>query len=229
MAKAPAKESPAKEETVKEESTDRVKHESLDDAILAVMGEVPYILKEKSSGLKYTFASEEALIEKLNPAMRKHGLTIRPVGVEYDRTTYRTKSGGEMQVTLEKVKFKISQVDCKEHDIIEALGEGADGGDKSAGKSGTNAMKYALRQTFLIQTGDDPDKEASVPRADLSIPKRKEGVSINDYAKEVDKVVKKAKSTNDLDAIHRQLDAQDSSYKVVCQLLNNQAKSFARK
>ena len=36
-----------------------------------------------------------------------------------------------------------------------------DVGDKSANKAATGLLKYALRQTFLIETGDDPDAESS--------------------------------------------------------------------
>ena len=44
---------------------------------------------------------------------------------------------------------------------VTAPGEGADSGDKSGNKANTCAYKYALRQTFVIETGDDPDEEAS--------------------------------------------------------------------
>ena len=44
---------------------------------------------------------------------------------------------------------------------VAAIGEGMDSGDKGFPKAQTNALKYALRQSFLIETGDDPDKYAS--------------------------------------------------------------------
>jgi len=45
---------------------------------------------------------------------------------------------------------------------------GQDGGDKSVPKSLTIALKYALRQAFLMETGDDPDVHQPVaPTAPL--------------------------------------------------------------
>ena len=49
-------------------------------------------------------------------------------------------------------------------------GEGSDTGDKASNKALTGAYKYALRQTFCIETGDDP---ASTPRPRWSARSRK--------------------------------------------------------
>jgi hypothetical protein len=40
---------------------------------------------------------------------------------------------------------------------IQTLGEGSDTGDKTLNKCMTAAYKYAIRQTLMISTGDDPD------------------------------------------------------------------------
>ena len=45
--------------------------------------------------------------------------------------------------------------------MVKVLGDGADTGDKASYKAMTGAMKYALRQTFVIETGDDPDDTPS--------------------------------------------------------------------
>jgi hypothetical protein len=47
---------------------------------------------------------------------------------------------------------------------IQTTGEGADSGDKSSNKAMTGGYKYALRQVFCIETGDDPDKYPSEER-----------------------------------------------------------------
>lgn len=44
---------------------------------------------------------------------------------------------------------------------IASYGEGRDRGDKAPYKALTGALKYALIQTFLIATGDDPEHEGS--------------------------------------------------------------------
>lgn len=44
---------------------------------------------------------------------------------------------------------------------VTTYGDGIDSGDKSPGKAMTYADKYALLKAYKIETGDDPDKEAS--------------------------------------------------------------------
>ena len=46
-------------------------------------------------------------------------------------------------------------------------GEGADAGDKAPYKAMTGALKYALLQSFLLGTGDDPEDERADSRAAL--------------------------------------------------------------
>ena len=43
---------------------------------------------------------------------------------------------------------------------VRVAGEGADAGDKAPYKAMTGALKYALLQSFLLATGDDPDERA---------------------------------------------------------------------
>ena len=44
---------------------------------------------------------------------------------------------------------------------VRVAGEGADPGDKAPYKAMTGALKYALLQSFLLSTGDDPEDEHS--------------------------------------------------------------------
>ena len=46
-------------------------------------------------------------------------------------------------------------------------GEGADPGDKAPYKALTGALKYALLQSFLLATGDDPEDERADSRVAL--------------------------------------------------------------
>src|SRR5216683_57967 len=51
---------------------------------------------------------------------------------------------------------------------VRVAGEGADAGDKAPYKAMTGALKYALLQSFLLATGDDPEDERADSRAALS-------------------------------------------------------------
>src|SRR5215469_9749504 len=47
---------------------------------------------------------------------------------------------------------------------VRVAGEGADPGDKAPYKAMTGALKYALLQSFLLATGDDPEDERAESR-----------------------------------------------------------------
>ena len=51
---------------------------------------------------------------------------------------------------------------------VRVAGEGADAGDKAPYKAMTGALKYALLQSFLLSTGDDPEDERANSRAAAS-------------------------------------------------------------
>src|SRR4029077_15026588 len=46
---------------------------------------------------------------------------------------------------------------------VKVAGEGLDSGDKAPYKAMTGALKYALLQSFLLATGDDPEEERVSP------------------------------------------------------------------
>lgn len=152
----------------------RVVHRTLADAKLAVMAEVPYVQKnqpKQGGGIKYSYASEAALIESLHPACVKHGLTFTPTRIRViDKEPIATVQGRPMNRLVVSIQYKITHADSGESDVCVAMGESMDVGDKTAPKASTIAYKYMLRQAFMIETGDDPDKEPSEPmeRVDLA-------------------------------------------------------------
>jgi len=136
----------------------------VNQAIVNVMRQVGYVQKEKTKGLMYSFASEAALIAAIRPAMLAEGLFCFVLDLlDVKRETYATKSGTNMISTLTHGVVRFMHAPSGTFIDVQATGEGADAGDKSANKAATGLLKYALRQTFLIETGDDPDKEAAEP------------------------------------------------------------------
>jgi len=133
--------------------------ENIHTAINAIMKDVGYVQKEKKAGLQYTFASESALIQALRPSMVENGVYASVVEISQERSSYNTKSGTTMTSTVAHGVVRFTHAPSDTHIDVVALGEGADAGDKSANKAMTGLLKYALRQTFLIETGDDPDRE----------------------------------------------------------------------
>lgn len=134
-------------------------------AILAVMEEVGYVGKTKSKTLGYSYVGEAAFIAAVRPAMVAHGLYLSVAEItfhEHESYLARTSNGEKtMMSTILGVKGVFHHVPSGTSLEVSAVGEGNDVGDKSAGKAATYAYKYLLRQTLMIETGDDPDKDSS--------------------------------------------------------------------
>jgi len=139
-------------------------HKNLAAAMNAVMAEVKYVQKDKQmqGGGGYRYASDEAFIDALRPALVSHGIVVAPVGVEMlAAEQYTTKSGAPMNRMVVKITYRFLHAASGEYLDVVTLGESADSGDKCANKCMTAAQKYALRQAFTIETGNDPDDTPS--------------------------------------------------------------------
>lgn len=134
---------------------------NIGQAINAIMHAVEYVQKEKAGGLKYTYVGEAGLLAALRPAMVEHGVYVYPSRVEQlSLETYKTSGGTVMNRTIAVFEFTFMHAPSGTSIAVCAVGEGADVGDKGCNKAMTGALKYALRQTFGIITGDDPDMSA---------------------------------------------------------------------
>lgn len=137
-------------------------HNNIYEALAAAMGETGYVQKQKASGLNYTFAGEAALIAEIRPALVKHGIVVLPDGVsEFKSELYTTSKGAVMNRVTGLYAFIFAHAGSGTTHRVEVAGEASDSGDKASYKAATGAYKYALRQTLMIETGDDPDKQSS--------------------------------------------------------------------
>lgn len=135
----------------------------LEKARIEVMKAVVYVQKTGKHGQGYSYASEADLIRVLRAAMVTNGLTICPVDVQV--TDHH--EAGKQRVTEAVITYAMRHVSGEEQRIA-VLSSGADVGDKAAFKAMTGAEKYALRQAFLIPTGDDPEAEQVTPPRGLT-------------------------------------------------------------
>jgi hypothetical protein len=146
---------------------------NIHEAILEVMKRVDYVQKKKSPNLNYTFAGEADLIAALRPAMLDSNITVAVVGIsDWKMDEYTTKNGSRMVDATQLSVIRFTHAPSGSFIDVTARGEGADTGDKSSNQAQTGAYKYALRQTFMIETGDDPDNDASVERAPARKPQQ---------------------------------------------------------
>ena len=144
------------------------KHESLREAQLAVMEDVGYVQKLGKVGtgkFGYTYAGEKELIAQLRPSMVTLGVVMYPVKSDvYETESYTTEKGSRVSIVLGTRVFRFEHVHSGDYTDVEVFAEASDRGDKRASKAMTLAKKYALREFFLIETGDDPDAEVT-PRS----------------------------------------------------------------
>ena len=70
------------------------------------------------------------------------------------------------------MSYSFVDVDTGEEITVKIAGEGLDSGDKAPYKAMTGALKYALLQSFLLATGDDPEDERFIPSNHSSPPTR---------------------------------------------------------
>ena len=134
----------------------------INEAILAVWDEVGYVQKKFVRDLGYSFAGEQAIINALRPALVRYGITFF-VSKQRRRKVYHYASKNQTPMTNVSLELQVTFLHGPSGTKrkVWAWGEGADSGDKATPKAMTGALKYALRQTFGLETGDDPDNTPS--------------------------------------------------------------------
>src|SRR5262249_31856915 len=99
-------------------------------------------------------------------------------------------------------------------------GEGLDGGDKAPYKAMTGALKYALLQSFLLATGDDPEDERADSRATISA----ERVITSEQARELQRVIEETGTELErvlaFYKVSALTDLTEASYRRALELLN---------
>lgn len=124
--------------------------------IQAVMQDIQYLAKDDQVAFgttKYKAISEEKVTTSVRASMIKNGLVMYPETQEISK---------EGQITTVNVTYRMVNVDDpNEQVMIASSGQGSDTQDKGSGKAMTYAFKYALLRTFMIPTGEDPDKISS--------------------------------------------------------------------
>jgi hypothetical protein len=135
----------------------------LHQAKLAVMRAVSYIQKKQPDksvpgGLRYSYASEEAIVQAIHDACLEAGLVVTPIKVKMKHlAVFTTNKGTPMNHAILLIRYRLTHAATGQSEEGEATGEAMDTGDKACNKATTGAFKYFLRQTFVIPTGDDPD------------------------------------------------------------------------
>ncbi len=127
--------------------------------IHAVMVEIETLAKSGRNDFhKYNYVTEADYVRALRPLLDKHGLVVIPKIV-------RESVSVSNDLTTAIVQFTIVDVATGENVMTSVLGQGQDKGDKGAYKLMTGAKKYFAALTFMVATGDDPEKEEAQRRS----------------------------------------------------------------
>lgn len=117
------------------------------------------ILKREGNNTfdKYKYFSEAQYKQLFTELFSEAKLELSFTEISYD-----TFEGSEKQSNgrMPKLKFILTDVDTGFYEETVITGEGIDKGDKAGYKAYTGAIKYYLANTFLVATGDDPEKES---------------------------------------------------------------------
>lgn len=106
---------------------------------------------------KYSYFSEAQYKELFTELFSEHNLELK-----FTELDYTTFEGSEKQANgrMPKLKFTLFDIDTGFSEDTVITGEGIDKGDKAGYKAYTGALKYYLANTFMVATGDDPEKDS---------------------------------------------------------------------
>ena len=88
--------------------------------------------------------------------------SINKLELKFTELEYGTFIGSEKQSNgrLPRLEFSLIDVETGFYETSVITGEGMDKGDKAGYKAYTGALKYYLADTFMVATGDDPEKDS---------------------------------------------------------------------
>lgn len=139
-----------------------------------VLNEMDYIQKDKTVGKgtksAYNYASEKAIKERFHQALVKNRLLFLPKAANitgHYEVAGKDWNGNDKIETITEIKavWRYVDVDSGEFEEVESIGAG-NGADKATYKAITGALKYAVTSSFVIPTGDDPEKEETPPQTE---------------------------------------------------------------
>ena len=129
--------------------------------ITKVMSQIGAIGKDRKNTMQnFQYRGIDDVMNELHGIMAKEGLFVVPAVLEENRSTGKTKNGGDLFFTRLKISFKFYAQDGSNIESI-VIGEAMDSGDKASNKALSIGLKYALLQVFCIPTEEEKDPDAT--------------------------------------------------------------------
>jgi hypothetical protein len=123
-----------------------------------------YIQKRGHNELhNYSYVTAADLAGAVGDILAELGVLVVPRLESISHEPARSGRPDGEHLTHVVMNYSFVDVDTAEDITVKVAGEGADAGDKAPYKAMTGALKYALLQSFLLATGDDPEDERVNP------------------------------------------------------------------
>jgi len=133
---------------------------NLSTKMLAIMQSVGHISKQGVNQFhRYRYVTEADVAKAFSQALVQHGIFLFSSILERHCQRYQTRGGKEAFLVTVKLEVTFIDTDSGEHFSTIFYGDGSDSDDKAIYKAITGAQKYALMKTFLVASGDDPEKD----------------------------------------------------------------------
>jgi len=110
----------------------------------------------------YSYVTAADIAGSIGDLLSELGVVVIPKlqDISYESAVGRGEATRMARVVM---AYTFADVDSGEEIIAKVAGQGLDSGDKAPYKAMTGALKYALLQSFLLATGDDPEEERVSP------------------------------------------------------------------
>lgn len=138
------------------------------EKLLHIMESIHILEKDgKNDFHKYKYTTEKTVKLALREAFLRERVLIQFEAQDSRATVFKGEKGDNILTDITGAIILLD-VDSDQALKIPFMGSGSDKGDKGLYKAITGMIKYALTSTFLIATGDDPEKDMEKYQPELA-------------------------------------------------------------
>jgi len=126
-----------------------------------LIGKAKYVHKSGFNSFhKYNYATEGDFLALVKPLLDEERLAVVASQESVTRDELEPTTRGRRQwLTTVKMNFRLIDGDTGYSETMTSFGTGIDSEDKGLYKAITGCVKYFISKLFLIETGDDPERE----------------------------------------------------------------------
>jgi hypothetical protein len=138
---------------------------NLRQKLAEVRRRIGYVQKRgHNERFNYSYVTAADIAGSVGDLLSELGVVVIPnlENITYESSASRGEATRMAQVVM---AYTFADVDSGEEIVAKVAGQGLDPGDKAPYKAMTGALKYALLQSFLLATGDDPEDERTDGRS----------------------------------------------------------------